>query len=92
MAKSESERKIDVYGKNEMKCPFYDTEMLQGYLNCGLVIWSTRKHKVSLLPNDKEKYAFRLKRSITSTHYVSSSYCSKCKRMIIDCAEYESNI
>ena len=62
---------IEIYGGNEMKCPFCDTEMLQGYLNCGLVIWSTRKHKLSLL---------------------SSSYCPKCKRMIIDCAEYESNI
>ena len=80
------------YGGNEMKCPFCDTEMLQGYLNCGSVIWSTRKHKLSLLPNDKEKYAFRLKSPMVSPHRVSSSYCPKCKRMIIDCAEYESNI
>lgn len=75
-----------------MKCPFCDIEMLQGYLNCGLALWSIRKHKISLLPDDKEQYAFRLKQPIMSPNHVSSCYCPKCKRMIIDCTEYESNI
>ena len=75
-----------------MKCPFCDAEMIQGYLNCGLALWSTRKHKLSLLPDDKEQYAFRLKQPLASPNHVSRSYCPQCKRLIIDCAEYDSNI
>ena len=75
-----------------MKCPFCDIEMLQGYLNCGLAIWSTKKHKITPLPKYKEQYAFRLKTPMASLNHVSSSYCPKCKRMIIDCAGYKSNI
>ena len=66
--------------------------MLQGYLNCGLALWSTRKHKLSLLPDGREPYAFRLKRPIVSPNHVPSSFCPHCKRMIIDCAEYDSNL
>ena len=75
-----------------MKCPFCDADMLQGYLNCGMVLWSTRKHKISLLPNDKEQYAFQLKRPLVSPHHISSHYCPKCKRMIVECEGYGSNI
>ena len=84
--------KSGVYGGNEMKCPFCGIEMLQGYLNCGLAIWSTKKHKISLLPDGKEQYAFRLKQPMVSPNHVKSDYCPKCKRMVIDCTEYESNI
>lgn len=31
-----------------MKCPYCDVDMLEGYLNCGTAIWSTRKHKISM--------------------------------------------
>lgn len=75
-----------------MKCPFCGTEMLEGYLHCGSALWSTKKHKISLLPDDEEQYAFQLERPLVSPHHVSSSYCPECKRMILDCAEYESNI
>ena len=35
----------------EIKCLFCDVEMLWGYLQCGIAIWSTKKHKISLNPN-----------------------------------------
>ena len=43
-----------------MKCPFCDVEMLHGYLNCGNVIWSERKHKISTLPDEKETYTMHV--------------------------------
>jgi hypothetical protein len=43
-----------------MKCPFCDIEMISGYLNCGNAIWSERKHKISTLPDGKEKYTLHL--------------------------------
>lgn len=27
-----------------MKCPYCNTEMIHGYLNCGMLIWSDKKH------------------------------------------------
>ena len=50
-----------------MKCPFCDVEMLHGYLNCGNTIWSERKHKISILPNGKEKYALHFGQQSLST-------------------------
>ena len=44
-----------------MKCPYFDVEMIPGFLNCGNTIWSERKHKISTLPDRKEKYALHLK-------------------------------
>lgn len=29
-----------------MKCPFCNIEMISGYLNCGELLWSTKKHKI----------------------------------------------
>ena len=76
-----------------MKCPFCDAEMLQGYLQCGIAIWSTQKHKISLLPNKKkEKYALYLKQPIVSANYVESECCPNCKRIIIDSTNYKNNL
>ncbi len=74
-----------------MKCPFCNIEMLFGYLNCGLAIWSERKHKLSVLPSSKEKYALHLGQPI-SMNYVESYCCPKCKRIIIDSSNYENNL
>ena len=43
-----------------MKCPFCNVEMIHGYLNCGLTLWSTKKHRISLLPDKREQFALRL--------------------------------
>ena len=40
-----------------MKCPFCNTEMIHGYLNCGMALWSDKKHKLSLALDDTERYA-----------------------------------
>lgn len=74
-----------------MKCPYCNTEMIHGYLNCGTTIWSERKHKISTLPNNKEKYALYLGVPM-SMHYVESDCCPKCKMLIIDTKEYENNL
>lgn len=75
-----------------MKCPFCNEEMLHGYFNCGAAIWSERKHKMSLLPNRKETYAFALEVPLMSPHHIESDYCPNCKRLIIDTTDYENNI
>ena len=75
-----------------MKCPFCDTEMLAGYLNCGNAIWSERKHKISTLPGLNEKYALHLDVPALHPNYVESHCCPKCKRIIIDASDYEHNL
>lgn len=75
-----------------MKCPFCDTEMLAGYLNCGTMIWSERKHKVSMLPGLKEKYALHLEAPLLHPHYIESHICPKCKKLILDASDYENNL
>jgi hypothetical protein len=75
-----------------MKCPFCDIEMLQGYLNCGMTLWSERKHKISLLADGKEKYALCLGRPLVSPHHIKSHCCPKCKKIIIDAEDYENNL
>ena len=75
-----------------MKCPFCNEEMLHGYFNCGGAIWSERKHKLSMLPNSKEKYAFYLEVPLMSPHHIESDCCPNCKRLIIDTTDYENNI
>ena len=74
-----------------MKCPYCDVDMLEGYLNCGTAIWSTRKHKISMLPGGKEKYTLHLETPILSPNQVPSHFCPKCKRIIIDSSNYENN-
>lgn len=74
-----------------MKCPYCNTEMLFGYLNCGNAIWSERKHKISTLPNSKEKYALQLETPMFSFHYIESYCCPKCKKLIIDTADFKNN-
>ncbi|MBR3693627.1 MAG: hypothetical protein IKL88_03775 [Erysipelotrichales bacterium] len=75
-----------------MKCPFCDTQMLQGYLNCSMMIWSERKHKISLLPDSEEKYALKLEQPMLSPHHIESYCCPKCKRLIIDTSKYDHNL
>ena len=75
-----------------MKCPFCDTEMLHGYLNCGNAIWSERKHKISTNPDSKEKFALLLGVPIMSPHQIESDCCPKCKRLIINISDYENNL
>ncbi len=85
-------RKRKRIGGNAMKCPFCDVEMLHGYLNCGTTIWSERKHKISTLPDEKEKYALHLDVPMFSPHHVESDCCPKCKRIIVDSSRYENNL
>lgn len=75
-----------------MKCPYCKSEMIHGYLNCGITLWSERKHKISLLPDGKEKYTLRLGTPMLNPHHVESTFCPKCKKIIIDTSNYESNI
>ena len=75
-----------------MKCPFCDTEMISGYLNCGNAIWSERKHKISTLPDSKEKYALHLPVPIVSCNQVPSDCCPKCKRIIVNASDYDNNL
>jgi len=75
-----------------MKCPFCNTEMIHGYLNCGTAIWSERKHKISMLPNGKEKYALHLGTPLALPNYVESDCCPSCKHIIINASEYETNL
>lgn len=75
-----------------MKCPFCNAEMLHGYLTCGNTIWSERKHRISVLPGSKEKYALLLGVPLLSPHHIESHCCPKCKKLIIDTADYENNL
>lgn len=74
-----------------MQCPFCHAEMLHGYLNCGMALWSERKHKLSLLPDGKEKYALRTSMPLLMNH-VESYCCPKCRKIIVDAAEYPNNL
>ena len=75
-----------------MKCPFCNTEMMAGYLNSGHIIWSERKHKLSLNPDSKEIYALHLDSPVLTFHHIESYCCPNCKKIIIDATDYESNI
>ena len=75
-----------------MKCPYCNTEMISGYLNCGNAIWSERNHKISTLPDSEEKYALHLGPPLFSPHHIESFCCPECKKMIIDVADYENNL
>lgn len=75
-----------------MKCPFCGVEMIHGYLNCGAVLWSEKKHRVSLITDDTELYALQLGKPLVSPHHVKSDCCPKCKRIILDSSGYNSNI
>ena len=60
-----------------MKWPYCNTEMIQGYLNCGMLIWSDKKHKLSLCVDDTERYARKLGKTMLSLHHVESDCCPK---------------
>ena len=75
-----------------MKCPFCGAEMLHGYLNCGTTLWSTKKHKISLLVDKKEKYALQLGPPALCPHHVESDCCPKCKTIIINGSDYDNNL
>ena len=75
-----------------MKCPFCDTEMIHGYLNCGAALWSERKHNISLLPDGHEKYTLHLRAPLLTPHQIESDCCPKCKKIVIDAVYYENNL
>lgn len=75
-----------------MKCPYCGKEMIHGYLNCGAVLWSEKKHKVSLNADDKELYALQLGKPLVSPHHIQSDICPKCKRIILDSSGYNNSI
>ena len=75
-----------------MKCPYCNIEMIHGYLQGGLMIWSNRKHKISLLPSNQEKYALSLKTPWATHHSIESDCCPQCKRIIIDSSNYKNNL
>ncbi|MBR6555396.1 MAG: hypothetical protein IKT90_04195 [Clostridia bacterium] len=75
-----------------MKCPFCDVEMMHGWLNCGAALWSERKHKLSIMPDGKEKYALYLEVPLLSPNQVESDCCPKCKRIIVDASGYEHKL
>lgn len=75
-----------------MMCPFCNTEMIHGFLNSGAAIWSERKHKISMLPDGKEKYALKLGTPLMSPHHIESYCCPECKKIIVDSSEYENNL
>lgn len=75
-----------------MICPFCNIEMIHGYLNCGMTLWSERKHKISLLPDEKERYTLNLGQPILAPHHVESDCCPKCKRIILDSSDYENDL
>ncbi|MGN0316260.1 MAG: PF20097 family protein [Fusicatenibacter sp.] len=75
-----------------MKCPYCNVEMIHGYLNCGTTIWSEKKHRISCLPNSKEQFALHLRAPYLTPHHIESDCCPKCKRIIINAADYETNI
>ena len=96
MLETNTNNAIRLYGvafeRPNMKCPFCGVEMIHGYLNCGMTLWSTKKHKISFLLDDNEEYALQLGRPLTSPHHVESDCCPKCKRIIIDSSDYMNNI
>jgi len=75
-----------------MNCPYCDIDMLKGYLNCGAALWSERKHKISLLPDGQERYALKLRTPAVSPNHIESYICPKCKIIIMDVNNYESNV
>ncbi len=75
-----------------MECPFCKVEMIKGYLQCGTALWSTKKHKLSMLPGKNEQYAFYVKLPMVSSNYIESDCCPKCKRLIIDTSDYKNNL
>ena len=75
-----------------MKCPYCDVEILHGYLQGGMMIWSEKKHTISLLPNKKEKYALYLNAPIVSPNSIESDCCPQCKKIIIDSSIYGNNL
>lgn len=53
--------------------------------NYGLLGLSTR-------PDSKEKYALHLEVPAMSPHQIESDCCPKCKKLIVDTADYENNL
>lgn len=66
-----------------MKCPFCNVEMIHGYLNCGMTLWSTKKHKISLLTDDDETFSLQLGKPALSPHHIESDCCPKCKESLL---------
>ena len=50
------------------------------------------QHKLSIMPDGKEKYALYLEVPLLSPNQVESDCCPKCKRIIVDASGYEHKL
>lgn len=75
-----------------MKCPFCNIEMIHGFFNCGMALWSDKAHRLSLTVDETERYALQLGKTAVSPHHVESDCCPKCKRIIIDSSDYANRL
>ncbi|GEM_PF-1438579 len=75
-----------------MKCPLCGSEMLHGYLNVPTAIWSERKHVLTTVPNDSEKYAMHIGQAVVKAlNHVESDCCPNCKHILIDIQDCEND-
>lgn len=75
-----------------MRCSYCNIEMIHGYLNCGMTLWSDKKHHLSLAVDETEQYARQLGRPAMSPHHIESDCCPGCMRIIIDSSGYQNNM
>lgn len=74
-----------------MKCPYCGEEMKHGYLHTGMTLWSEKRHKLTLTPEENECFALQLGRPMVSPHQIESDYCPECQRIIIDSSLYKKS-
>ena len=79
-------------GDLHMNCPYCNTTMLKGYLHAPRAIWRDNEYHTGLSPRKNEKYALFLRLPLVTPNRVESYCCPKCKKMIIDTAEYANNL
>ena len=75
-----------------MNCPYCNTAMMKGYLHAPRAIWRDNEYHTGLSPRKDEKYALFLRLPLVTPNRVESYCCPKCKKMIIDTAEYANNL
>ena len=71
-----------------MLCPYCHVPMIHGYLHTGMTLWSEKKHSLSLITSEGERYALQLGRPLTHPHQIESDYCPVCHRIILDSSPY----
>ena len=75
-----------------MDCPFCKIPMRQGWFQCGMALWSEKKHALTLNPGPGEAYALSLGKTMFSPHQLESWFCPRCRKILLDASGYESNI